>query len=76
MEELKNCPFCGSDRVEAFEKLSRGREGRDKFSVYIKCHKCRARGPAFGGTGKKNKSWRQFAVYEWNKAPRLAPAEV
>lgn len=44
MVEIKNCPFCGSDRVELVEKESRGAEVRDKFSYYVKCHKCRARG--------------------------------
>lgn len=68
MDIIKNCPFCNSDRVEAVEKLSRGAEGRAKHSFYVKCHNCRARGPAFGCSGRKNETWRDFAIHEWNKA--------
>lgn len=74
MEEIKNCPFCGSDRVEAVEKLSRGALGKDKVTYYVKCHKCRARGPSYNGSSA-NASRRQFAIYYWNNAGR-APGEV
>ena len=70
MEKIKNCPFCKSDRVEVYEKKSRGALGRDKVSYYVKCHNCQARGPAFGCYGKTNETWRKFALHDWNKAPR------
>lgn len=74
MVEIKNCPFCGSDRVEAVEKKSRGADGRDKHSFYVKCHKCHARGPSFGCTGRNNATWRDFAVHGWNNAKLPVPA--
>lgn len=69
MPELKCCPFCGSDRVEAVEKYSRGADGKDKVTYYVKCHACRARGPSYNGTSA-NDSRLQFAVYYWNNAGR------
>lgn len=70
MEELKNCPFCDSSRVELLEKKSRGAEGRDKFSYYVKCHNCRARGPSYSGKSA-NANRRGFAIYYWNNAGGL-----
>jgi hypothetical protein len=67
--------FCGSERVELVEKISRGAEGKYKFAYYVKCHSCRARGSSFGGTGKINNSWRNFALYQWNNAPRVPLVE-
>lgn len=66
-EELKNCMFCGSDRVEAIKKTSAGPRGVIKVSYYVKCHACRARGPAFS-------CGPELAVCAWNGSPR--PGEV
>lgn len=74
MNKIKNCPFCKSDRVEIVEKRSRGAMDKDKVSYYVKCHKCRARGPSYSG-GSANISRLRFAIYDWNNAGH-APGEV
>lgn len=69
MVEIKCCPFCWSDRVELVKKLSRGADGKDKVSYYVKCHKCRARGPSYNGPSE-NVSRGDYAVYYWNVVRR------
>lgn len=65
MEKIKKCPFCKSDRVELLEKKSRGADGRSRFTYYVRCHKCHARGSTFHGCGSTD-TWKQYAVAAWN----------
>ena len=74
MVDIKDCPFCKSERVELVEKRSRGAMGKDKVSYYVRCHKCRARGPSYTGS-TANASRLRFAVHDWNTAGH-APEEV
>ena len=44
-EELRSCPFCGSNNTNIWERM----DNEDKRVVYdVSCHNCGARGPSFG----------------------------
>ena len=72
---LKKCVFCGSEEVELVTKHSKGEKGRHKFSHYVKCHNCHARGAAFScyfDEGEaKIKGNRTLATDSWNNAGRI-----
>ncbi len=56
-EELKPCPFCGSESMEMGEVIAQ----YDSGSYYIYCQECGARGPGFTGKGKEGQ-----AINKWN----------
>ena len=68
MEVVRKCVFCQSARVEAYSKTSVGDKGAIKVSCYVKCHNCRARGPAFSGSPLHSESLLDNAVSGWNLA--------
>ena len=57
MEELKGCPFCGSNQIV------------DHY-IYMSCGHCLARGPAMnGGENDEHVDYidRKNAIESWNK---------
>ena len=59
MEEIKECPYCGSDQVETMETWGKR---------YVNCNDCNATGPTT--TGSKND-----AVLLWNAASNALAAK-
>lgn len=42
-EQLKPCPFCGSNKLKLDKKIRRYK-GRDAYTVSVRCNCCHARG--------------------------------
>lgn len=48
MEELKPCPFCGSNKLKIDSKRTFAYGGKKHCSVTVRCMKCYARSPVVG----------------------------
>ncbi|HEN3250029.1 TPA: Lar family restriction alleviation protein [Yersinia enterocolitica] len=58
-KELKPCPFCGSNQVEAFAQYEEDCPDR---SAIVRCHNCDAQSAQMIGSGKI-----AMAIRAWNK---------
>lgn len=64
---LKGCKFCGAIDAELMTKESKGEGGRKRFTYYVRCTKCHARGSTFKSDDKIDNAVRQMAVTAWNR---------
>ena len=64
---LKSCRFCGASDPELMTKESKSEKGVKKFSYYVRCRSCYARGSAFSSIGMIDTKTRIRAVVAWNK---------
>lgn len=55
-EEIKSCPFCGSDNRSIWIQNVHGRLNM-KRGVYLACVRCKAYGPDRENTDKAIQSW-------------------
>ena len=68
--QFKACPFCESTNT-AFEiKTSKGEKGVTKFTFYVRCKDCHARGSTFKCDETIDFSQRNKARDAWNNAKR------
>ena len=61
---LKPCPFCGSRSVKLYQKTQESESEVDKFEYgdyYIRCKKCKARGPLNCTEEKADSVWNMRA---------------
>jgi hypothetical protein len=63
---LKSCRFCGASDPELMTKEGKGEKGIKKFSYYVRCRSCYARGSKFDSFGKIDTAERTKAVIAWN----------
>ena len=62
-EELKPCPFCGSDSVQM---------SPEHLKAYVFCEKCGTHGPVYWGDQTKQESQEKASI-AWNLATRPSP---
>lgn len=68
---LKPCPFCGSRSIKLYQKIQESESEIDKFeygNYYIRCTKCKARGP-LNCTEEK-------AASVWNMRAKIAVEHI
>lgn len=63
---LNKCKFCGAFDAELMTKESKGEGGCKRFTYYVRCTKCHARGSTFKSDGKIDEAIRNKAVKAWN----------
>ena len=63
---LNKCKFCGAFDAELMTKESKGEGGRKRFTYYVRCTKCHARGSTFKSDDKIDIAIRNKAVAVWN----------
>ena len=63
---LEKCPFCGGEaRLDI--KHSRGEANRLKYTYYVGCANCHARGPTAKSMDRIERSARDRCVSMWNE---------
>lgn len=70
MEKLaikKSCSFCGSTAYRVEFRDSKGKGTGPRFSAFVKCSKCYARGPRVSTYDKVGKTkLENLAILAWN----------
>jgi hypothetical protein len=63
---INSCVFCGSSNVMADVKTSKIDVTHTRFTHYVRCKKCHARGPAIKADALESKD-KQKAILAWNR---------
>jgi hypothetical protein len=61
------CPFCKSTNTALEIKTSKGEKGITKFTFYVRCRDCHARGSTFKCEGKIDRAVKKKAEDAWNR---------
>lgn len=72
MDELKPCPFCGSDKLKIDSKRTFQHGGKKHCSVTVRCTKCHARSPVVGinmsdGQYNEREICKEAVIKVWNR---------
>lgn len=67
-EELKPCPFCGSNNIRVIEEIQGDTEWVTNIFVY--CNNCHAYGPCSYNLITDVIKERELAIKKWNEAKR------
>jgi hypothetical protein len=67
---LNKCKFCGSFDTTMIVKLGKGEKGKTKYTYYVTCLACHARGSSFSNLGRIDTSLKQKAEMVWNRTPQ------
>lgn len=62
---INNCRFCGSKNVIADVKISKIDSTQRRYTYYVRCKNCHARGPAIKADSLSSKD-KQKAIAAWN----------
>jgi hypothetical protein len=68
--KYNSCPFCKSADTCLEIKTSRGEKGVTKFTFYVRCKNCHARGSTTKCEVAIDLAKRNEAIEAWNKANR------
>lgn len=65
-KQIKPCKYCGSTEARAEFKDSKGSGEGLRFSAYVRCPQCYARGPRLSSINAPEEFLKILAVEAWN----------